>query len=75
MKESNERTIGQIEKDNALMDFVSYQAQEAILNPSLPESYKDEVLEAAIATIHKVGERKAAYFVKHGQGHKTRLPK
>jgi len=42
------------------MNFVSRQAQEIILNPILPESYKDEVLEAAIGTIQRVAERKVA---------------
>ena len=75
MKENGETLIGQREKDDALLNFVSRQAQEAILDPNLPESYKDEVLGAAIATIHKVGERKAAYFAKHGEGRSTRQQK
>ena len=75
MKEKGEILIGQREKDDALLNFVSRQAQEAILDPNLPESYKDEVLGAAIATIHKVGERKVAYFAKHGEGRMTRQPK
>jgi len=32
------------------MNFVSRQAQEAILDPNLPESYKDEILETALLT-------------------------
>lgn len=73
MKESN--PIGQKEKDDALINFVNRQAQEVILNPDLSEPYKDEVLEAAIATIQKVAERKAVYFAKHGEGRQTRRPK
>ena len=75
MKEAREKLIGQKAKDDATMNFVSRQAQEAILDPNLPESYKDEVLGAAIATIHKVAERKAAYYAKHGEGRRTRQPK
>ena len=75
MKENGEKIIGQREKDDAMMNFVSRQAQEAILNRNLPESYKDEVVGAAISTIRKVGERKAAYFAKHGEGRSTRKPK
>src|SRR5215207_10366310 len=56
------------------MDFVNYQAQDAILNPILPESYKDEVLDATIGTIQKVAERKAAYYAKYGEGRRTRKP-
>jgi len=67
MKERSEQIIGQSERDNALRDFVSYQAQEAILNPALPESKKDEVLEDAIRTIQRVGERKAAYLAKQSK--------
>src|SRR5215207_7724990 len=75
MKEITKKSIGQGEKDNALMDSVNYQAQEAILNPNLPSSYKDEVLEAAVETIQKVAERKAAYYAKYGEGRRTRKPR
>ena len=43
------------------MDFVSRQAQEAILDPNLPESYKDEVLETAIGIILRFAEKRTAY--------------
>ena len=72
MQERNEKLIGQKAKDDATLNFVCRQAQEAILDPNLPESYKDYVLEAAIATIQKVAEGKAIYFAKHGQGRRTR---
>lgn len=72
MRERAENITGQREKDDALMNFVSRQAQEVILNPILPESYKDEVLEAAVETIHRVAERKAAYYAKYGEGRRTR---
>ena len=74
MKERIEKLTGPREKDDALLNFVSRQAQEAILNPTLPESYKDEVLEAAVATIQKVAERKAIYYAKYGEGRRTRKP-
>jgi hypothetical protein len=41
MKERSRKYSVQKEKDEAIMNFVSRQAQEAILDPSLPESYKD----------------------------------
>jgi hypothetical protein len=72
MKEASEKIIYQKAKDDALLNFVSRQAQEAILNPTLPESYKNEVLVAAIGTIQKVGERKAVYYAKYEEGHKSR---
>ena len=74
MEEITKKLIGSREKDDALMDFVSKQAQEAILNPNLPEAYKDEVLEAAVGTIQKVAERKAVYYAKHGEGRRSRKP-
>src|SRR5215207_2350527 len=74
MKDKNEKQIGTREKQDTLMDFVNYQAQEAILNPKLPGSTKDEILEAAIGTIQQVAERKAVYYAKHGEGRRTRKP-
>ena len=50
-------------------------SQEAILDPNLPEPYKDLVLEAALGTIQQVAENKAVYFAKHGEGRRTRRPK
>jgi hypothetical protein len=72
MDENNKKLIGTREKEHALLDFVNYQAQEAILNPNLPESKKDEILHAAIGTIQKVAERKAAYYAKYGEGRRQR---
>jgi len=74
MKNKGKPITGSMERDEALMDFVNYQAQEAILNPTLPESYKDEVLDATIGTIQKVAERKAVYYAKYGEGRRTRKP-
>jgi hypothetical protein len=66
------KTPATIERENALLDFANRQAQEAILNPNLPGSYKDEVVGAAIGTIQKVAERKAAYYAKYGEGRRLR---
>ena len=75
MKERGQNEIVQREKDNKTLDFVCRQAQEAILDPNLPEPYKDLVLEAALGTIQQVAEQKAVYFAKHGEGRRTRRPK
>src|SRR5215210_3484411 len=74
MNEKSEKIIGTREKDDALLDFVNYQAQEAILNPNMPESKKEQILEDAIGTIQKAAERKAAYYAKYGEGRRTRKP-
>ena len=72
MNEKNKKLTGTREKENALLDFVNYQAQEAILNPNLPGSKKDEILDDAIGTIQKVAERKAVYYAKSGEGRRAR---
>jgi hypothetical protein len=74
MKDQNEKIIGTRERDDVLLNFVSKQAQEAILDPNLPAVYKDEVLDAAVETIQKVAERKAVYYAKYGEGRRTRKP-
>ncbi len=61
MKETSENLVEQKEKDDAMMNFVSRQAQEAILDPNLPEFYKDKVLNATIATIQRIAERRNTY--------------
>jgi hypothetical protein len=48
-------------KDDATMNFVSRQAQEAILDPNLPEFFKDRVLDTAIATLRSIAERRNPY--------------
>ena len=65
MKEQNERLIGQKESDDAVLDFVNFQAQEAILNPNLPGDFKDMIVGDAISKIQKIGERRATYQVQH----------
>ena len=74
MKDKNEKIIGTREKEDALLNFVNYQAQQAILNPDLPGSTKDEVLEDAIGVIQRVAERKSIYYSKYGEGRRTRKP-
>ena len=68
MKERSEKITSRREKDEATMNFVSRQAQEAILDPNLPESYKDRILDAAVKTILKIAERKNAYNAKSMEG-------
>ena len=63
MKERSEKVIGQKAKDDATLNFVSLQAQEAILNPNLPEAYKDQIVGAAVGTILRIAEKKSAYKV------------
>jgi hypothetical protein len=63
MKEQSEKLIGQKAKDDATMNFVSKQAQEAILDPNIPNSYKDEIVGAAVGTILRIAERRNRYEV------------
>ncbi len=63
MKEQGEKVIGQKAKDDETMNFVSRQAQEAILDPNIPASYKDEVVGAAVGTILRIAERRNRYEV------------
>jgi hypothetical protein len=72
MKESGEKTLSQKERDDALMNFVSRQAQEAILDPNLPESYKDKLVSAAISTISRIAERRIPY---HAGQNENQQPK
>ena len=61
MKETREKALGQKAKDDATMNFVSRQAQEAILDPNIPEIYKDFILEAAVGTLRRIAERREGY--------------
>lgn len=61
MKERGRKYTVQREKDDAIMDFVSRQAQEAILDPNLPESYKDAALEAALDAILRIADKRSEY--------------
>jgi hypothetical protein len=61
MKEIREILIEQREKDDAALNYVSREAQIAILNPDLPDPIKDEILIAAAGTIHQIAERRWVY--------------
>ena len=61
MKELREILIGQKEKDDATLNYVSREAQVAILNPDLSDSIKEEILNAAVGTIHQIAERRWVY--------------
>jgi hypothetical protein len=72
MKENGEKQLSQKERDDALMNFVSRQAQEAILDPHLPGSYKDKLVSAAAATISRIAERRTPY---HAVQNESQEPK
>lgn len=61
MKERNKKFVGQKVKEDAIINFVSRQAQEAILDPNLPESYKDAALEAALDAILRIADKRSEY--------------
>jgi hypothetical protein len=61
MKELREILIGQKEKDDTTLNYVSREAQVAILNPDLSDRIKDEILNEAVGTIHQIAERRWIY--------------
>ena len=61
MKELREQLIEQRQKDDTTLNYVSREAQEAILNPDLSDSLKDEILTSAVGTIHQIAERRWIY--------------
>jgi hypothetical protein len=61
MKENSEKIMSQREADDATMNFVSRQAQEAILAPDLPEFFKDQMVDAAVKTILRIAEKRSGY--------------
>jgi hypothetical protein len=65
MKENKEKIISQKERDDAVLNFVNFQAQEAILNPNLPEDFKNLIVGDAVRKIQRIGERRATYQVQH----------
>jgi chorismate mutase len=65
MKERDEISIEQKSKEDAVINFVSKQAQEAILDPNLPEFFKDEVVDAAVGKILKIAEKRNNYNIRH----------
>ena len=72
MKERSEKLIEQKAKDDAIMNFVSYQAQEAILNPNMEDDYKDWIVNAAVRKIDKIAERRIAYDVGHSESERLK---
>ena len=61
MKEINQNLAEQREKDDATLNYVSREAQMAILNPDLSDSIKDEILIEAVGTINQIAERRWIY--------------
>jgi hypothetical protein len=72
MVKTREKIIRQREEDEAIVNFVTRQAQEAILAPNIPDVYKDLIVNAAIRTIQKVAEGTAAYASKPKYGRRKR---
>jgi hypothetical protein len=70
-----ERPTSPVEKYDAVLNSVNYQAQEAILDPNLPDAFKDKIVGLAIDTIQKVAEKRAAYNAKYGEGRRSRRPR
>ena len=54
------------------MNFVSRQAQEAILDPNLPESYKDDIVGAAVGTILRIAEKRNVYNAGRREGQQVK---
>jgi hypothetical protein len=61
MKEIREKLIGQREKDDATLNYVSREEQIAIFNPDISDAIKDELLNAAVGTIYQIAERRWIY--------------
>jgi hypothetical protein len=61
MKEIREKLLRLKEKDDATLNYVSREAQMAILNPDLSDSLKDEILNTAVGTINQIAERRWVY--------------
>lgn len=72
MKERSEKLTRQKVKDDAIMNFVSRQAQEAILDTNLPESYKDAALEAALEAILRIAEKRNEYNARTGESRRLK---
>ena len=65
--QESEKLVEQKERDDAVLDFVNFQAQEAILNTHLPNDFKDLIVGDAVRKIQRIGERRATYEVQHDQ--------
>ena len=68
MNERRDKLAAQILKDDRTLDAVSYEAQDAILNPLLSPHRKDEIVGKAVGVILEIAERRATYRVQHGEG-------
>jgi len=61
MNEISKNLVAQREKDDATLNYVSRQAQEAILNPDLSDPLKDEILISAVGAIDQIAEQRWVY--------------
>lgn len=61
MNEISKKLVAQREKDDATLNYASREAQEAILNPDLSDSIKDEILISAVGTINQIAEQRWVY--------------
>ena len=59
MNERKDKLAAQFLKDDRMLDAVSYEAQEAILNPLLSPHRKDEIVGKAVGVILEIVERRA----------------
>lgn len=75
MKEKSDKFIEHKTTDGAIMNFVSRQAQEAKLDPNLPETYKDDIVGAAVGTILRIAEKKNAYNVPRAENRQIQEPR
>ena len=71
MKENEEKIIGQRETEDATINFLSRQAQEAILDPNLPEFFKDKIVDSAVETILKIAEKRGVYSARQEESHRV----
>ena len=53
MRERRKKLLRQKAREEAVINFVSRQALEAILGPNLPETYKDATLDALFRIAEK----------------------
>jgi len=59
MNERKDKLATEFLKDDRTLDAVSYEAQEAILNPLLSPHRKDEIVGKAVGVILEIAERRA----------------
>src|SRR5690349_21396239 len=72
MKDKNENTNKPRTTDEATINFVSHQAQEAILNPNLDDDYKDWIVNAAVRKINRIADGKIIYDVRRSENQGSR---